>query len=357
MKPILLLQLAGLAVSAKLYERAICTVESLDDPEKDDAPAINSALRACAGGTTILPLGQTFNIQTPLNLSSCQACSFQIDGNLIISADWNKWKSQTAAIHIAGTTAAVITSQAKTGLIDASNFGWDGRESSPPETFPSLFSITDQSYQIHIRELRTKNVPGTAFSIASGSSAVRLYGIDFLDAASTGYHVEQSQHVYVWNNTIRATQACVSISPNSSNIQVEDSTCIVTGSASQSGFQVGFPDSSNSGLGFIRNIFVKSVRAIGSMSVVVFRPGTPEDGSQPYPVEITNATFTDITISGPAKQAVLVEAGDNKLTATDISFNDFKGEVEKDSELKCPVQEYVCEFETKDWELEVVAGS
>ncbi|PVI05663.1 glycoside hydrolase family 28 protein [Periconia macrospinosa] len=357
MKLVILLQFVGFAVSTKLYKRAICTVNSLNDPDKDDAPAINSALETCAQGTTILPGNQTFTIQTPLNLSSCRACNLEINGILALSPDWNLWKSQPAAIQIPGTTAAVISSGENTGLINANNFGRCQQETNPTEiTLPSLFSITNKSYQIHIRNLKTENVPGTAFNVTSGSSAVRFYGIEFVNSAGTGYHVEQAQHVYVWNNTVRATQTCVSIYPNSSNIQVEESTCIITATSGQSGFKLGFQDSSSMGLDWIRNILVRSVKAIGSMNVVVFHPGSSGGDGQPVPVEITNATFTDITISGPAKQAVLVEEGENPLTAKEISFNAFRGEVEENDEIKCNKAEDTCEFETKDWQLDVVPG-
>lgn len=337
-----------MAASANLYKRAICTVDSFNDPEKDDAPAINSALKTCASGTTVLPSNQTFSIQTTLDFSPCRACNVQINGILKFSSDWEFWKTQTAAIHISGTTAAVIDSS--NGLLDANHFGWDGQE-NPQESFPSLFSITDGSYQIHVRNLKIKDVPGTAFHITSGSSAVRLYGVDFLTPALTGYLIEESQHVYVWNNTIRATQACVSIFPNSTNVQVEESTCVVAGASAQSGFELGFQNNKDMSLSWIRNVFVKKVRAIGNMNVVVFNPGSPNGGGQSSPVEITNVTFTDITINGPAKRAVVINEGDNTFRATDISFNSFKGEVEEKSDIRCTKTQDICEFESTDWEL------
>lgn len=35
-----------------------------------------------------------------------------------------------------------------------------------------------------------------AFHVDCGSSAVRFYGVDFVDPPQTGYLVEQAQHVY-----------------------------------------------------------------------------------------------------------------------------------------------------------------
>jgi len=334
--------------SSKIHKRALCTVESFDDPLVDDVPAITDALQKCGDrGSVILPANQTFHIRSPIDLSPCRRCGFQVNGLFSLSSDWDYWQKQTAVFLIYNSTNAIIHSDDKTGTIDGNNFGWAGN-SSFPDHVPTLFSISHQSHQIYIRNLHLKNVPGTAFHVSSASSAVRIDGIDFQTPAATGYLVEQAQHVYVWNSTIRATESCLSILINSSNVQVEESTCITTGTNSaQSGFelQVG----AGTGPGWIRNVFVKSIKAFGSMNVVSFLAGSGE--AEPHPVEINNATFTNIIFEGHARKAVKLEEGRNTLTATSVTFRDFEGDVQEAADLTCSSSANVCDIEAKDWNV------
>ncbi|KAF2676947.1 glycoside hydrolase family 28 protein [Lentithecium fluviatile CBS 122367] len=349
MKSAILLSVATAAfASPRYHKRAICTVASLDDPLADDVPAIADALQKCGDtGRVVLPANRTFRIRSPIDLSPCQRCDFQIDGLLSISPDWDYWSKQPAVIKISKTKNAVIHSDGNTGAIDANNFGWAG-DSNLLDQVPKLVSISDASYQIHVRSLELKNVPGTAFHVNSDSSAVRFYSVNFQTPAVTGYLVEHAQHVYVWNNTIRSSGSCVSILPNSTNVQVEESTCITTGAAStQSGFELKF--GAGTGLDWIRNVFVKNIVAIGSMDVVSLRAGT--GGDWPHPVEINNVTFTGITLEGPARKAVNLEEGQNKLIATDVMLQGFVGAAQHESDLRCTHPADLCELEAEDWNV------
>jgi hypothetical protein len=335
--------------SPRLHRRATCIVASLGDPLADDVPVITAALHNCGhDGSVVLPENQTFHIRSPLDLSPCRRCNFQINGLLSISSDWDYWQQQTAVFALSNTTNAIMDGS-KTGSIDANNFGWAG-DSSLLDRVPTLFSIGQKSYQVYVRQLKIKNVPGTAFQISSGSNAIRFQAIDFVTPAETGYLVEQAQHVYVYNNTIRATHSCVSILPNSSNVQVETSTCIAVGTAStSSGFELRF--GASTGLRWIRNVFVKGIRGSFVTDVLAFLVESAYAG--PQPVEITNATFTDVVWEGRAHAALRIEEGQNVLAVEDVVLESFGGEVQEAADLTCSNPADVCDIEVKDWNVTI----
>src|SRR5262245_17261869 len=100
---------AALSASSPTKKREVCTVKSFGDPLSDDVPAIVEALKRCGdSGRILLPADQTFRIRSPLDLSPCQACDFQINGFLSIAPDWDYWEKQSAVFKISKTTAAVI---------------------------------------------------------------------------------------------------------------------------------------------------------------------------------------------------------------------------------------------------------
>ncbi|KAF2017805.1 glycoside hydrolase family 28 protein [Aaosphaeria arxii CBS 175.79] len=339
--------------SSHLHKRDICNVESFHDPLIDDGPAITDALEKCGGsGSVVFPANQTFTLRSPVDLSACRACAIRIDGRITVSPDWDYWEKQFAVFLISNASAMVVDSPDSTGIIDARNFGWGG--GSPPQArIPKLFSITDSSYQIHIRDLKITNSPGTAFFIGSQASAVRLYDIDIGQSTSgvrEGVVIEDSNHVYVWNNTIHATDACIKVLPNTENVQVEHSTCTISIdgplNTEPSGININF--GAQSDRNWIRNVLVRGLAAVGSMNVVSFQ--APPDAVPGSEFEVTNATFSEFNISG-AKRAVLLEQGEVSLNATLVMFSQIKGEVEtQDPEgLKCKHESDVCDFRVLDY--------
>jgi len=63
-------------------------------------------------------------------------------------------------------------------------------------------------------------------------------------------------------------------------------------------------------------------------------------------IEITNATFTTITIEGPAKQAIYLKQGTMVLNATQFTFRNFQSEVKHESPLACTNTKTDCESKT-----------
>jgi hypothetical protein len=345
-------------LSASAYQpprkRAICTANSLNNPLVDDVPNIVAALKECGdSGRVVLPDNQTFTIRSPIDLSLCRSCDFQINGIVKVSPDWDYWSKQSAVFKIWNATAVIIRPEWDSavpgvqGIIDAQFFGLDPTSISfPIPRIPKLFSIKDKSYQIHTRGLRVRNVPGTAFYVSSNSTAIRFYDVAIETPADTAFEVDGAHHTYLWNNTIRASDACVRINPNSSNIQVEESTCITTSSGTSSaasGIEINF--GVGAGVNWVRNIFVRKVKASGGMNAIKIGGGNGDN------IEIKNATFTDVTVEGPARRAVLLDQGDTRLNITGVTFRGFEGEAEEESALVCSNKDDICEFKTENWNV------
>jgi hypothetical protein len=361
--PILLAALGAIApVTAAPHRRAICTPDAHADPAVDDAPAINTALKDCGDkGTILLPANRTYTLASSIDLSPCRACDFQINSVLQLTADWGAWFLQPAVFNIKNVTAAVIRSDSGTGLIDAQYYGLS-EGSLVPFSNIRLFSITDQSSQIHVSGLRIKNVPSTAFAISGGSTALRFSDITFENQVRRGYEVQDASHVYVWNNTIRAGEMCVRVAPNSTNVQVEDSACIVNGTLNgggrNSGIELSFGSSADNVVQWVRNVFVKRVRFVGTMDAVSLKSGSNNAVS----VEVFNATFTDIDLEGPVRRPVYLGAGDlgdqgcgqdkcTKWNVTNVTLRDFEGSATERTALVCESTGDVCQFTVEGWNI------
>ncbi|KAF2662605.1 glycoside hydrolase family 28 protein [Lophiostoma macrostomum CBS 122681] len=350
--PITLLTTSLSASPHRPAKRALCTVQSLNSSSLDDSPAINSAFATCGKtGSVVLPANQTFTLHSPIDLSPCRACEFRINGLVQINPDWTYWSTQPAVFNIPNTTAAIITTdEPYTGVIDAQSFGL-ASSAAAQSPIPPLFKISDASYQIHIRQLTLKNIPGTAAAVTGNSSAVRFYSLDFETPSQFTFDIDGgAQHVYVWNNTMRASAggACVRIRPDVANVQVEESTCIPSTGTTDAGTS-GTPSAFDflfDGVGWIKNVLVRKVKASGAMDVVRF-----EAGAGGSPLQISNATFTGITIEGPAKEAVVLDQGSSHVDATDVVLRGFTGAVEKESSVVCKNEGDVCGFSIEDWSV------
>ncbi|KAF2119297.1 pectin lyase fold/virulence factor [Lophiotrema nucula] len=359
MPPVLLILpfFLALTTASHLPKRAICTVPSLADPAKDDVPAIHAALQQCGDtGRILMPLNNTYTIRSPLDLSPCRACDFQINGVLNVSDAYAYWQTQPYVIKAPNTTAAVIRSDGNTGVIDGNNCGYSAalKGASTYSRAPPLVSVLDSSYVLVFSGLTVKNVPGTAFYI-NNSTGIRFHSIAFeggSSAAAVGYVVDAARHVYVWNSTIRAREGCVRVLTNSSNVQVEESTCIIDAAGS------GNVDLQPSGISFylspsllgrrlewIRNVWVKSTKFVGEMDAVAFVPGG--EGT----VEVFNATFTDVEVGGGVKEAVRVYWEDGvKYNVSKVLLRDWTGTAKETSEFRCQADD-ICDFVKEGWDV------
>ncbi|KAF2259554.1 pectin lyase-like protein [Lojkania enalia] len=342
--------LLALSFGLRVSKREICTVSSHNDPSKDDVPAISAALKKCGDtGRVLLPANQTFHIRSPLSLSSCRACDFQINGLLKVSDDWHYWRQQPAAFIVPNTTAAIIRSEGNTGIIDANFFGLlNNYTTLPPaeqQRIPKLFNIEKESYQVLISNLVIKNTPGTAFFVSSNSTALRFYGLHFANEGAVGFEIENAKHVYLWNNTIRANHACVQVRTNVENFQVEESNCIITAAEKRSTSGIEFQLVVREFASYIRNIFARKVRIAGAANGVVFWTGQHKD--EYHTVEVYNATFRDFELEETAQAVYLEQCEEGKygdgwwraaLNVSEVLFRNWSGQVERESELTCTAE-------------------
>lgn len=333
----------------------VCTVWSRNKPYLDDVPEINYALRECGNaGTIILNTEDTFNIRSPINLSLCRTCKFRINGIMKISSDWRYWSKQPAVFKMSRSSNVVISSDS-TGTIDANFYGWERTSgASVPDNMPRLFSISDRSSQIYIRNQVIQNAPGTIFHVQSGSSAVRIEGIDIQGWATTGYRIENAQHVYIWRNAIRASKSCIIIAQDTSNVQIEETNClgVVEGDIIPNGIELN-PYGGGIRTTSIRNIYVKSFWMRSWANAISITSG--EENNYSKNAEITNATFTGIDLDTSNRQAVFIGPHRGTLTAKDILFKDFTGISQVQSDLKCPNAGDVCEFKQEGWNVTIAS--
>lgn len=345
-------------------KRGICTVTSNNDPSRDDAPNIRAALQACGDtGTIILEAERNYYMHSPIDLSPCRRCQFQIDGrlNLWISnatSDWDYWQKQPTVFSISNTSNIVITSLAaseQSGTIDAGAYGGCAYEQGAWQRGhgPVLFDISSSS-QIYIRNLQLRDVPCRMFRIRAGSSAIHISNLQNLIAADEAIVVEESKHVYIDNSDIRCIGTCLAVGPNASNVQMIDSRCDAVKhpwrDASPNAFELRLGSSVGDSL--LSNILVKDIAITGrNMNVVGFEE-VPQYSSVSQKTTVKNATFTDIEfgIASPPRQAVFIGPHRGRLIATDVSFRDFIGtKPVYESDLKCDSPEDECAFTREGW--------
>jgi galacturan 1,4-alpha-galacturonidase len=155
---ILLLLASGLS---EAQQRPCIPIPSnLTTPDSaDDVPAIEAVIKDCGdGGTILFPSSRLYQIGSPLDLSSCHGCTFQIDGTLNISAldTWTKWRDQSSMFELVGASNVTISGN---GLINGNN--WDSSRFFGPTT---MFNITSAS-NIRISGLTIRSPKANMFVI------------------------------------------------------------------------------------------------------------------------------------------------------------------------------------------------
>ncbi|KAF2737199.1 pectin lyase-like protein [Polyplosphaeria fusca] len=341
--------LLAVASATGIRKRDICIVDSLDDASKDDVPAINAALKECGDtGRVLFPLGKTYNIRSPIDLSPCRACDFQIDGVLRVSSDWEYWKNQEAVFLVHNTTAAVIRSDGSTGLIDGNYYGFARMQLDQLST-PKLFSFKNESYVVLVSSLTVQNVLGSAFYVTN-STGIRIYDVNFANNAAVGVDVDQAKHVYMYNVTLRAENACVRIRPNSSNVQVEQSECHIAGNRNDaSGVEFYLL---SSGYEWIRNIFVRQTKFARQLNVVsvLTREGNGHRDGQGV-AEVFNATFRDIQLDQVKRPARLDEAPNVQMNVSRTVFQGWSGTSLQKTQFECNNAGDMCNWEADAWNI------
>lgn len=105
---------------------SVCTPTAGGSSSIDDVPAIESAIKACPSGTIVIPSEETYYINSQLSFAGCTGCTFQLNGKLLVSADFTYWNGKGVIILLSGITGATITGS---GTVDGNGqasckFGW-----------------------------------------------------------------------------------------------------------------------------------------------------------------------------------------------------------------------------------------
>jgi galacturan 1,4-alpha-galacturonidase len=289
---------AILAQASTLKRQGTCTPTSAGGSSVDDVPAISKALSTCGdGGTIIIPAGQTFTIRSPLNFSNCHACNFQIDGTLKVSDDLNYWEGKSAFFLVSNVVGATFHSLTGSRLIDGSGQKyWDYFASHKTYRRPFLVQVNN-SFNTVFTNIKLKNAPMFFIAITDGSSNITFSELD-LSAVSTsenppantdGIDPGDSSHIIIRNVHIRNGDDCVAFKNGSSNIIVNNITCI-----GSHGLSIGSLGLKSRGPYIVQNIYVSNATMINCSSAtrIKFYPGGPSHGT----VLVSNVTYKDITV-------------------------------------------------------------
>jgi len=359
--PTILSALLAIApVSAIPHKRAVCTPPTGADEAGDDARAINTAIGECgAGGRIVLPANKTYSITGALDFTPCKSCELEINGLVQLVSDWDNWFATDAVFPLHNVKSVVISGS---GTVDAQYFGL-----SPGSLVPfsdiKLFSFREKSSQITIKGIKVQNVPGTAFTVTGGSSDLHFTDIEILNEARIGYEIQDARDVYISKGIIRAGEICVRLAANSTDIQIENSTCIVNGTLNgggrNSGIEFTFGSQANNVWSqWVRNVYAKGIKFIGDLDAVSFRGGSDKE----VRAEVRNATFTDIVLEGPVRRPVYMGEGFfgdggcglakcTKWNVTDVTLKKFAGIAVEHTALVCEESGDVCEFVTEGWNV------
>jgi galacturan 1,4-alpha-galacturonidase len=287
-----------LAQTSTLKRQGTCTPSSAGNGSVDDVPAISKALSTCGdGGTIIIPAGQTFAIRSPLDFSNCHACNFQIDGTLKVSDDLDYWEGKSAFFLVSNVVGATFHSLTGSGLIDGSGQKyWDYFASHKTYRRPYLVQVSN-SFNTVFTNIKLKNAPMFFIALTGDSSNITFSELD-LSAVSTsenppantdGIDPGDSSHITIRNVHIRNGDDCVAFKNGSSNIIVNNITCI-----GSHGLSIGSLGSKSGGSYIVQNIYVSNATMINCSAAtrIKFFPGGPSHGT----VFVSNVTYKDITV-------------------------------------------------------------
>jgi galacturan 1,4-alpha-galacturonidase len=200
----------------------------------DDIPAIHAAFEKCGnGGTVLIPESTTYQIASPLNLSLCRSCTFQIDGNLNISTtDYSIWWSKDGIFQLSGAKDVTIKGS---GLISGNDWKYFPEKGNDWNHGPPIFNISDAD-NIKISGLRIRKSFGNVFSIQN-SKDVEVSSLSmsndpppFRYNSVTGFEVIHSSHMKIHDVSITEVYSCISIRTNVTSADISHISCNGTSS-------------------------------------------------------------------------------------------------------------------------------
>lgn len=221
-------------------EACVPTSGTLDTA--DDVPAIHEAFEECGnGGTILIPESHTYQIASPVNLSSCRSCTFQVDGILNISTtDYSIWWFKEAIFQLSGAKEVTVKGS---GLINGNDWKRFPEKANKWNRAPHVFSIADAE-NIQISGLRIQNTFGIPFNIQYSRdvevSSISMrneppHGTDGSYNSVGGIEVIHSSHLKIHDISIAEVYWCISILRNVTSANISHISCKGTSYGCQSG--------------------------------------------------------------------------------------------------------------------------
>ncbi|KAI5296299.1 hypothetical protein KEM52_004377 [Ascosphaera acerosa] len=358
--------LGALAAPRALGKRAsTCTPANGAD---DDTPAIESALKKCGdGGTIVLPQGKTYNIASALSLKSCQGCTIQLDGTLKVSTDLDYWAQQSAIISVKGVSGMTFTSPAQTGIIDGNGQdAWDAFASNKKLKRPKLILVSGSTTDSVFSQLHLKNPPMFFIGQNGDASHIRYESLTLTAESKSsnppkntdGIDIGQSKYTTIRDVHITNYDDCIAFKPGCDYLEVYDVTC----AGNSHGLSVGSlgKDSDDT----VTNVYLRGAHMINATKAAGIKlyDGSKGHGS---PV-VRNVTWEDVHVDSCDYAAQIQScygiSGDNTCedtpstgTLEDIKFINFHGETSKkyapvDANINCPGAGS-CDIAFPDWKI------
>ncbi|KAF2656094.1 glycoside hydrolase family 28 protein [Lophiostoma macrostomum CBS 122681] len=378
-----LIYLAGLSIQSGLLppnKRAPCTVLAGGYEAIDDAIAINTALKDCGnGGTIVLPSDQVYSIRSPIDFAQCHDCDVQLEGELLFSNDQSLWANQSAFISFDGVDGAKFRSLTGKGLVDGNAKTYYQRPRDHVSSQPALVPIVASS-DVYIDGLVLRNPPLQFFRVDGGSSMIHFSNLKltvenqwwqsiWTDGESIGFQFRNSTHItlesvdvdFRSNYADYHVGACVGIDYITSDIYINNVNCnnTDTGVLLQFGSLGGGTPAADDQ--WAKNIFISNYTAnskynTGFMNMLEF------DYSK-----IWNVTYDGVKIIGGNQltntNCYVVSNGITDACScghlgglehlqanfTDIRFKNYSGETSKPA-LACSCHS-TCDFHFDGWSI------
>lgn len=316
-------------------DAAACTPTAGGDASVDDTPAIASAIASCgSGGTIVIPADTTYYINTVLEFTSCEGCTFNIEGTLQASDDLDYWEGKTAIIYLEDISGVTVQSTTGAGVIDGNGqAAYDKFASDSSYARPTLFYISGGS-DIVVTGFTTINPPNVYYSVNGGATNVAISNLQMTSESTSdnpakntdGFDIGTSTYTTLNNITVSNQDDCVAFKAGANYVTVTDITC--TGSH---GLSVGSLGSSNDDT--VSNIYVEGATMISSAKAVGIKTYPSGDGHGLSTV--TNVTYKSVTVKD-CEYAIQIQSCYNSdadycaenpgnAVLTDIVFEGFSG--------------------------------
>ena len=355
-----------------LAKRAICTPASLRDDQKDDTPAIQSAIKSCGnGGTIVLPAGTTYSLRSMLTFSGCTNCDFQLEGTIKASDDTTYWATQSAMIYLDGVSGATIQSVTGSGIIDGNGqTSYDAFAANSGLVRPTALYVVGGS-DITVTGITIKNPPNVFISQDGSTQNINYASLTMTAASSStnapkntdGFDIGESTYTTIKSVYISNQDDCVAFKPGSNYVTVDGITC----AGSSHGLSVGSLGKTNADS--VKNVYVTdaTVTDCSKAAGIKLYPGGSDHGT----ATVSNVTWDGVTVNNcdygaqiqSCYDGTTSECSSNPSAASlsGIYFKNFQGTTSTHYEptvanINCPA-DGTCGVTFVNWDVKPPSGT